>query len=76
MSSSRGMQPEAQNVLNRLDGSKSNWYRTSAFHKEQQHGFSDGADFSVGELYGCVCHRSVIQITPWQTASNQPLVTV
>ena len=76
MSSSRGMQPEAQNVVNPLDASKSNRYRTYAFHKEQQHGFSDSADFSVGELYGCVCHRPIIQISPWQTASNQPLVPV
>jgi hypothetical protein len=50
-----------------LDSANSDRDRKSASHQSNQANSFNLLEFSVGELYGCVCHRSTTGILTPQT---------
>jgi hypothetical protein len=60
-----------------LGSAKSDAYGKSASHESNQAGSFNLGEFSVGELYGCVCHRPTTEIFASQILSNaNPWLTV
>jgi len=53
-----------------LGSTKSDAYGKSGSHESNQAGSFNLWEFSVGELYGCVCHRPTTEISTSQISSD------
>ena len=79
MSNPSTIHRDALKKMEPLNSAKSEGYGKSASHQTNQASPFNFGEFSVGELYGCICHRptgeiSIPQISsdynPWLMASQ------